>query len=455
MNKKRNKAVIGFGIFLALMAVCTVVAKGIYASGLPRATVGKPAKKSISHDVKATGSVRTGGERGVYTESGLRVAEIMVRSGQTVAAGDILFRIDTGDLESIIAEKEKEAEKLRAQEKEAAVLTDRAAREERKNLDRAKLDAQQQILERESEYNRKRLAVTQAQKELEDYQAYLKGAVSGGDREQSGNEKLRQLEQALGNAAYDAEQAGLKLDDARRQAGEAEQDAAEYMSSCSAARETARLEAEAREGELAGLRKLLEADGFIYADVPGLIIAQKLTVGERTPDTACLLYAPETGKRIVDISFDREQMKYISLGDVVQLEYRVNTGESRKTEAPVAYMESQGGNTAAEIYLEDEALAVGQNVNLEFARQSEPYELCIPISALHSDGRGTDFIYVVEEREGFLGAEWRVRKLPVSVPDKNDSYAAIEAVGIDRDTRILFYADKEIADGTVVRIIQQ
>lgn len=454
MKRKWNAAVTGFCIFLVFMGICTVVAKGIYASGLPRVTLDNPSKKSISHEISAGGTVLAGAELGVYVESGLRVAQIMVRSGQTVEAGDALFQIDTSDLQDIIDTKKLELGKLQAQEKEAAVLADNLAQEEQKNLDRAGTDADRQVLETESEYNRKRLAVTQAQKALDNYQAYLSGSVSGGDGEsqQARNEKLQQLEQAVGNAAYDAEQARLKYDAAQSQAREARQDAARKAASYSAARESARLEAERCKAEIEGLQELLAAQGYVYADVAGVVTAQKLAVGERTPDTACLLYAPETENRIVELTLGAEETKYVSLGDTVRLAYRVSTGESRKVEAPIAYMENSGDSTKAEIYLEDAALSIGQMVSMDFVKQSEAYEFCVPLYAVHSDGAGGSFVYTVEERQGFLGTEWHLRKLAVTVLDKNASDAAIEGVGIDAETNILLSADKDVADGTVVRI---
>lgn len=78
LTKGKKTALISFAAFLAFMAVCTVAAKGIYASGLPRVSTAKPYSGSLTHVITVSGTVMQGQEYGVYVESGLRVDTMAV-----------------------------------------------------------------------------------------------------------------------------------------------------------------------------------------------------------------------------------------------------------------------------------------------------------------------------------------------------------------------------------------
>ena len=63
-----------------------------------------------------------------------------------------------------------------------------------------------------------------------------------------------------------------------------------------------------------------------------------------------------------------------------------------------------------------------------------------------------EFVGVMGERSGFLGAELTAEKLMVDVLDKNDKYAALAGGVVDGNSRIICTADREISDGDPVRM---
>lgn len=113
--KKRKKTIIAFGIFLFFMFIFTIISKGIYASGLPQIETTTPIRNSIAHDVYADGSVRQGRETAFNVVSGLRVENVYVRTGDIVKPGDILFTIDTADLNEKITAIERNIQKINLQ----------------------------------------------------------------------------------------------------------------------------------------------------------------------------------------------------------------------------------------------------------------------------------------------------------------------------------------------------
>ena len=101
--------------FCALMIICALVARGIYAYRLPRIRTANTEKRTISHNVLLDGMTEATSEVAVYTIPNLRVQEICVKEGQIVHQGDILFKIDMTELEKVIEKKEAEKGSLALQ----------------------------------------------------------------------------------------------------------------------------------------------------------------------------------------------------------------------------------------------------------------------------------------------------------------------------------------------------
>lgn len=113
LTKGKKIALTCFAAFLGFMAVCTVAAKGIYASG--QVSTARPYSGSLTHVIKVSGTVMQGQEYGVYVEPGLRVDTISVGKGDTFQKDAPLFRIAPGDLADIIAQRRLEISKLEVQ----------------------------------------------------------------------------------------------------------------------------------------------------------------------------------------------------------------------------------------------------------------------------------------------------------------------------------------------------
>ena len=183
LTKGKKIALISFAAFLVFMAVCTVAAKGIYASGLPRVSTAKPYSGSLAHVITVNGTVMQGQEYGVYVESGLRVDTVAVGNGDAFLAGQELFRIETGDLAEMIRQRRLETAKLEVQMAAAVKDADssrqarkREAARAREDYDRKALLADEQILVCQQAYDA-------AQKALALYDGYLaeSGQETDGD----------------------------------------------------------------------------------------------------------------------------------------------------------------------------------------------------------------------------------------------------------------------------------
>lgn len=114
-NKRYEKWIIAFVVFLVFMWICTIISKSIYVSGLPMVQTELPEKKFVEHIVEAEGIVVEGGEQAVTLLDGLRVEKIFVHKGDRIEEGTPLFQIDMEDLKDIVKEKEIDIAKLNYQ----------------------------------------------------------------------------------------------------------------------------------------------------------------------------------------------------------------------------------------------------------------------------------------------------------------------------------------------------
>lgn len=186
LTKGKKIALVSFAAFLAFMAVCTVAAKGIYASGLPRVSTAKPYSGSLTHVITVNGTVMQGQEYGVYVESGLRVDTVAVGSGDIFQAGQELFRVETGDLAEIIRQRRLETAKLEVQMAAAVKEADSSRQSRKREADRAREDYDRKALLADEQILVCQQAYDAAQKALALYDQYLAESQQEAGKGESG-----------------------------------------------------------------------------------------------------------------------------------------------------------------------------------------------------------------------------------------------------------------------------
>lgn len=497
MDRKRKAVVAGFLLFLAVMGICSLVTKGIYTATLPRVTTTVPRDMSLYHSVSATGAVETGQEYGVYAPSGLRVAAIAVQKGDSFSEGDQLLQLDVEDLERILAGKELERQRLVYQQREAESQSALNGQEGVRTLTRAQEDLEAERRNGELQLSRARedyvraqadrdqtgRELDQARRELEQHkkgpahngqQGNAPDSVSGGDNTQPSvpdscqqcgelenviaqlQTQASQQNRAVIQAAQAAEDAQLSYESRFQAAQRSVEDArAASQGSYQAAADLARLEQAYLESEIQELQELVEAEGWICARESGRVTQIGVGVGQRTPDTAQLLYTPDDGLRQLWAELIREQAKYVSVGTRMQLNFETVSAGKRSGEGIVSYLEAQpDGGARILLDVTDMGMELGQQVTLKNTWQSENYDMVVPLSALHRDENNSSFVYTLRQENGILGVEWHVVKLYVEVLDQNDRYAALASGSLSLDTAIILTATADLKENAVVRVVE-
>lgn len=439
MEKRRKKIVAGLAVFMALMWVCTLVSKSIYAQQLPMVTTTRTEAKYIEHIVEAEGIVEAGAKLPVTVLSGLRVEELVVHTGDQVKEGDLLFTVDLEDLKQIMDEQELSVAKTQLQID--TIVHNKELSQNQKALEEARAREDYDALARYQDTLVGRAAedVVQAEKALEELPDESKG---------NGNEEEERLKRELQAAAYAEADARWTRDNTMKDAGRKVEDVLQE-DNADATLAVYRTELAAMQDKLAAYREVLDREGKMTAPMAGTVTDVYVQAGGRVPDTASFLLADEEVACRFRTSLTKEQKSYVNLGDDVKLEL----GGSRKIDVKVDYLqenESMPGTYTAIVKLPEETGVPGLSGKLTCSKTGEKYPACIPLSALHSEN-GRYFVYVVNEREGILGTEYYVEEITISVVDKNDRLAAIEGAVSD-ESLILESSTKEVQKGTVVRL---
>ena len=94
---------LGSGVFTAAMLLCCAFSGCSKQEGIPEGAVSVLEAADYEEKITADGTVECADPHYVYSSLTLPVKEILVKEGDTVAAGDLLCVLDTGTIEDQIA----------------------------------------------------------------------------------------------------------------------------------------------------------------------------------------------------------------------------------------------------------------------------------------------------------------------------------------------------------------
>ena len=204
--------------------------------------------------------------------------------------------------------------------------------------------------------------------------------------------------------------------------------------------------------ELKRLKGILEQEGVVKAEASGVVTRVGVAAGEQTSSGASVVFADTARPLQFEVILQKEEKKYVNLGAEAEITLGNSSNMIKATVDYLTEMETSPGSFTALVTLPEGTGTIGQSGMFRVTQQSEMYNYCIPVDALHMDENQRNFVYVLGERSGFLGAELTAEKLMVDVLDKNDKYVALAGGVVDGNSRIICTADREISDGDPVRM---
>ena len=285
-------------------------------------------------------------------------------------------------------------------------------------------------------------ALTQAQAAEEQAKQALADFTPG---EQHSEQELKD---ALALAESTFEQAQAQLEDTVRTYGQALETASLPESADSGA-QIGQITYEQLRAQLEKLEALRDSGGEILAPADGVVTACYVSTGQMTSETTALLLADSSQGWRFTAEVTREQSKYIGTGDKVQL--RLESGGKEYKDLPVVAFspKDDGGTLTVELPAAD--IPLGAGMELSFTRKSQAYRCCVPLSALHMDAQNRAYVLTLEEVDTVLGKQLKAAKTSVTVLDKNETTAALEAGDIG-DRQVIIGADRAVDSGSRVRV---
>ena len=210
-----------------------------------------------------------------------------------------------------------------------------------------------------------------------------------------------------------------------------------------------------KEAELKKYKEFQSAGTQVMSTKKGVISKVNVEPGGKTPDTASILFADMSGKLTFGAVISKEDQKRISVGDVASLSF--HNRNDKEEDAVLSKMELDDSDTTKyniEITMENPIATIGESGEFEIRIISQNKYLTVPLTAIHSDGPRY-YVFVLEKRESFLGEELKVSMRNVFINDKNDRLAAIENSGLTDEDEIILSSNKDITDGSIVRLLSE
>lgn len=484
----RKRAVKYFCIFLLFMLLCTVTSRGIYAYQMPRVEIGQASQKSISHTISAIGNVEAQREAAVVIKEGIRIKEICVKTGEKVEKGTVLFRLDTTDLKDLTEELNK---KIKIEKEKISTLEANSHTEEqtmKTTWQRAKEDFSYTTQIQNEKVSNAQQAYNDAVKKLSSYPSWenylleekkkdnqyqtLKREAEKESASKEEREAFAMYEDALKLSARDAWEEGKKA---------LEENVSAKQSNLNTTKEEKRaaiLEAERNmedakkntpvdksgimeeenslqqmEKQMADYQELLENKGKILSSINGYVSNVCIETGDRTTDSAAMLLADGSKGWSFKAVLTETQTEHIKVGDMVTLKFQ--NGKVRDEDCQVKAINKIDEETyEAIVEMTETEVSLGETGVLEVTKQTEPYSCCISLSALYSDNQ-KDYILLIRETDTIMGTELSVVKKEVTIQDKNESEAALEDSSLSEEDRFVVYANKAVAPGDKVRLLEE
>ena len=466
MNEKfRQKALKYFAVFLIVMFVMTFVSRMIYANELPKVTATQVSRQSLAHQVECSGTLEAKKKTPVFVPEGIKIADKAVKKGDRVAKGDTLIRLDRNDLNEQIKKLENEVSSdisggsgvYTAGSKSPIFALAELRISEIPVKVGDHVESGQYVMKLDPAYLYDK--VCDLYNELEaDRQSY-KGYVEEGDNTSADalannievkERKYNKYNALSANGGMIYSSYSGTVTDILVKTGDITTDSAVIMVSGDAEPDYAFSE---KESKLEKLRALAAADGNIQSPIDGVVSDVTVNTGNLTTAEAVATVADVSCGLVFNAEITEADTKLISVGDSVSVRFRNGKKRMDNCEIVSIVRNESGEKYDVQIPISDNELKVGEIGTLTTKVLSEEKYDCIPAEAMNNAAETSGYIYVIDEREGFLGKEYVLRKKKVTIKEKNDTMYGVEDIAESAKLKIVVSSSKKLNDGQKVRLL--
>lgn len=183
-------------------------------------------------------------------------------------------------------------------------------------------------------------------------------------------------------------------------------------------------QAECSKASASDLQKLIDAGGVVKSTVNGYIGAVNLSPGERIQQNGAVMSVYDKDG-LIELQFQSPDQRYSF--DAAAFELPLSSGASsddQRKKLPISRQQYDAAARALRyIVTIPAALSIeaypGQVIAGTVQTQSKQYAHTLPLSCLHEDGTGRQYVYVIIERETVRGRVFYAQQRTVFVLDKD------------------------------------
>ena len=191
--------------------------------------------------------------------------------------------------------------------------------------------------------------------------------------------------------------------------------------------------------------------GAVKAPADGVVKSLEIATGSlTTSEAAAVLYLTGGNLRMM-ASISRDDLKYVQAGADVTIEKSIGKEIAGAVVEAIREDETDEDAVILSIQIPEDTLSIGESAEFTISSEAGPFSCCVPLSAIHEEN-GNAFVYVMDRENTVLGEVLVARRAEVTIKDKNQSLAALENGSVAGDQKVIVDADREITDGSRVRL---
>ena len=455
-------------LFFVMMLIFTILSRVSDSVNVIQIQTKNPANQMITHEVKGSGKVEGSQEVAVFVLENLQVEQVMVHAGQTVKKGDILLKLSQNSIQAALKNLDDKVKTLEGQAKDL---------ESQKKVNSQKRAAEQTwagnsydlaVQSGNVSVDNARAEVQIAQQRLDEFYREKEAKTSGDDLSgfTDGEEGFNDGETTVTQEDDSATETALQDDLRARQealneviagrnqtlasAGKAVSDAGTPEASDSTL-ENVQRELENARADMEKVTVLQSTEGVISSPSDGVIKSLSVQTGDLTGQTAAVVLYSADGALRMTGTISKEDIKYVSAGADVKITDNNNNDISGATVENITENNEDNNIRDLSIIMPADSLSIGQSGDFSISKDAGPYSCCVPLSALYQEN-GKVYVYVTDTENTVLGTVMVARKVEVTVQDKNQTTAALGEGSLSTDQAVIVQADRELKDGSRVRI---
>jgi len=444
----KKKAIRMLASFLMMMLLLTILSRAADAVTMAQVETGYTYNMTLSYPIEITGTINAHDTFAVFSDENLRVEYIAVQEGSKIENGDVLFTVDLNYLEEQIETVEREIERKELQLDAIEKSASYQQQERQMNIDRANEDYQDTVKSAQDLVDNAYQDLLDAEAALNNYPAQPQIDWS----DQQWEEEKAQLEENYKQAQVLYEQAKKDKEESLKSASRQVEDANLSLETDNA-KQLQEMDIEDLNKVLGKYNQLREEQGQVKSDKAGTVLLINVAVGDIT-STGPVIMAIDHDKGFQFVGeMTQEQAIHLREGDLVDINPLFLDGKLEKLSVnSIQYLTDGSGNYQVSVDIPEGMADKEGTGTLEVTKESERYYNCVDLEALHTQD-GNIYVLAVEESTTILGVQNVIIEVPVTVLEKNSSYAAVEG-NLDSKQKIITRTNKPVKPGDRVRLIE-